>query len=69
MKRSGKKRKEKKKDEKKEVDNGLGLFEYLGDKYLEDGGVLGEELANKGLTPKIKSTAFSLDKPATVRVF
>ncbi|QXP58607.1 T6SS phospholipase effector Tle1-like catalytic domain-containing protein [Olleya sp. HaHaR_3_96] len=45
-----------KKGENKEVDNGLGLFEYLGDKYAEDGGVLGEELANKKLTPKLKTT-------------
>lgn len=45
-----------KKGENKEIDNGLGLFEYLGDKYTEDGGVLGEELSSKSLTPKLKTT-------------
>ncbi len=44
-----------KKGDKKEVNNGFGLYEYLGAKYKNDGGVLGEELAKKNITPRLKT--------------
>ncbi|WP_417236527.1 T6SS phospholipase effector Tle1-like catalytic domain-containing protein [Bizionia paragorgiae] len=37
----------------KEVNNGLGLYEYLGAKYTEDFGVLGEELAKNGISLRL----------------
>ncbi len=43
-----------KKGDPKEVHDG-GIYQYLGDTYKEDGGVLGEELAEKGITTRLKT--------------